>query len=70
MARQDLIAALKNALERGETLEEAKISLLNAGYPKQDVEESAKEIEKIKIKTKAPKPRFFPSLPVPKFLKK
>ncbi|MEM4703337.1 MAG: hypothetical protein QXP53_02540 [Candidatus Pacearchaeota archaeon] len=63
MARQDLIAALKNALERGETLAEAKISLLNAGYPKQEVDEASKELENIQVKGQVPKPRFLPKLP-------
>lgn len=63
MARQDLLCAIRNALERGETLEEAKISLLNAGYPKLEVEEAAKEIENMKIKSKVPKPKFLPRLP-------
>lgn len=55
MARQDLIAALKNALERGEALDEAKLSLLNAGYERNEIEKAASELETFR---KIPKPRF------------
>lgn len=65
MARQDLIAALRNALERGETLEEAKISLINAGYKKEEIEEASREIEKIRPKKLPTIERKFPSLPTP-----
>jgi len=62
MAKQELIAALRNALERGESVQEAKISLLNAGYLRQDVEQAAMELDKIKIKREVPKPKFLPKL--------
>lgn len=65
MARADLIAALRNALERGEILEEAKASLVNAGYKKEEVEEASQEIEKIKSRLKAIPTRKFPPLPIP-----
>lgn len=65
MARQDIIIALRNGIERGETLEEAKQTLLNAGYSSGDVEEAASEIEKLKVKEKMPKPGKFPPLPQP-----
>lgn len=45
MVRQDLIWALKNATEREESIDLAKISLINAGYPKEEVEEAAAEIQ-------------------------
>jgi len=35
---QELIAGLKNALERGESIEKAKKSFVNAGYKQEDVE--------------------------------
>ena len=40
MPRQDLITAIKNALDRGQNIEMAKQTLINSGYPKQDVEEA------------------------------
>ncbi len=59
MARQDLIAALRNALERGETLQEAVQSFVNAGYNKREVEEAAVELQ-----GKKPSKRPFAPLPV------
>jgi len=56
MARQDLVAALKNALERGYSIQEAKNSLLNAGYNRTDIEEAAKKIETSKFPKKTPQP--------------
>ena len=44
MAREDLVSALKNAVDRREPLDAAKISLITAGYSIDDVEEAAKEI--------------------------
>ncbi|UZE93555.1 MAG: hypothetical protein IB618_02135 [Candidatus Pacearchaeota archaeon] len=65
MAEEDLIAALRNALERGETLEDAKKSLLNAGYKREEVEKAAKVIEELRVKKEfIPKPKFKP-LPPP-----
>ncbi len=67
MSRQDLIMCLKNALERSETIEQAKKSLTNAGYPSSEVNLAAQEIEG-KINSKrldVPKAGFFPKLPKP-----
>lgn len=67
MARQDLIAAIRNALERGESVEDAKKSLVNAGYRISEVDEAAIEIEKLKLGMRAPKAKNnkFPPLPSP-----
>lgn len=55
MAREDLIGALKNAIERGESMSLAKTTLINAGYKKQDVEEAAEKVEEMqKPKLKIP----------------
>jgi hypothetical protein len=43
MAREDLIIALRNAIDRGGTLEDGKISLTTAGYSEEDVEDAARE---------------------------
>ena len=65
MARQDLITCFKNALERGNNVTEIKRSLLNAGYPREDIEEAAREMEKIEKRSSpdVPPPRFIPKLP-------
>lgn len=65
MVKEDLVGALRNALERGETIEQAKISLINAGYKKEEIEEAAKELEKLKMKSLKPPSTKFPSLPTP-----
>lgn len=41
MARKDLVAGLRNAIERGYSLEEAKHSFISAGYNREDIEEAA-----------------------------
>ncbi len=40
MVRQDIVAGLRNALERGISIDSAKNSLLSAGYSMEDVEEA------------------------------
>jgi len=55
MAKQALVAALKNAVERGYSIEEAKKSLLNAGYNTLDIEEAVDEFRSIKQKQGIPK---------------
>ena len=44
--REDIYGAIKNALERGETIEEAIQSLINSGYNSVEVKETAQEIVK------------------------
>lgn len=41
MVNQDLVSALKNALDRGYPLDKAKQSFINAGYSREEVEEAA-----------------------------
>ena len=61
MVRTDILGGLKNALERGESFDEAKNSLVSAGYPKSDVEEAALTLtEKIqKKKSDMPIPTIY-----------
>ena len=40
MVREDIVGALTNALERGESEEEAKQSFLNASYPEDEIDEA------------------------------
>lgn len=42
--RNELVAALRNALERGSSLQKAKESLINAGYNPQEVSAAAEEL--------------------------
>lgn len=43
--RDDLVGGIKNALERGATLEEAIRSFINAGYREADIREAARQLE-------------------------
>ncbi|MEM3405718.1 MAG: hypothetical protein QW117_01955 [Candidatus Pacearchaeota archaeon] len=45
MKKEDIIAGLKQAMERGESLEKAKLTFINAGYPVADVEDSANYLQ-------------------------
>ena len=44
MEKPEIVAGIKNAVERGSSLEKAKQSFINAGYNKADVEDSAKSL--------------------------
>ena len=45
MVREDIVAGLKNAVGKGESLETAKQSFISAGYSKADVEEASSLIQ-------------------------
>ncbi len=45
--REDILGALKSALIRGETLKRAMMTLYNAGYKKNEIEESAAALQQI-----------------------
>ena len=62
MVRRDIIAGLKNAVERGESLEKAKQSFISAGYPPAEVEAASRFVHAgvltpISEKEKLPLPR-------------
>ena len=62
MAKEDIpgiIGGLKNAIERGSSLEKAKSTFISAGYDENDVEEAARTL----MPAEAKKPAF----PLPKF---
>jgi len=42
--REDIVAGLKNAFERGESMEKAVNAFINAGYNQNEVEEAAKSL--------------------------
>jgi len=45
MVNLDIFGSLKWAVVRGQSLQEAMQSLLNAGYPKQEIEEAARALQ-------------------------
>jgi len=62
MVREDIVGGLKNAVERGDSLQEAKNSFLSAGYSQKDIEEAADSLEKVHVQTKKtdiPVPELF-----------
>ena len=44
MIKEELVAGLKNAIERGADIERAKYSFISAGYSREEVEEAANSI--------------------------
>jgi hypothetical protein len=50
MVREDLITALRNALERGETTEQAIQTLVNAGYNRAEIEEASRQLGNVRKK--------------------
>ena len=52
MVREDILGGLKNALERGESMQDAKASLISAGYSQAEVEEALATLEKVQVKRK------------------
>jgi hypothetical protein len=45
MTNSDLVGGLKSALERGEPLKKAMLSLFNAGYKKEEIEDAARNLD-------------------------
>ena len=45
--REDIIAGLKNAYERGESMPKAMSAFINAGYNRQEVEEAARYVSSL-----------------------
>jgi len=41
MVNQDILGALKSAISRGQTIQQAMQTLYNAGYPLQEIQEAA-----------------------------
>ena len=62
MTKEEILAGLKQAIERGESLEQAKQSFINAGYNPRDVEEAAASFEG--VLTEYPKPAFHHQTPL------
>lgn len=50
MIREDLICALRNAIERGSSLDEAIESLENAGYNRVEIEEASRQLTNVRKK--------------------
>lgn len=64
MVREDLLGALKNAIERGESEEEAKQSLLNSSYPEEEIREAINLLRSYQKEVKAPETPRKKALPL------
>lgn len=53
---EEILGGLKSALERGESLKRAMMTLFNAGYKREDIEEAAKLLVKPTIETQPEMP--------------
>lgn len=54
--REDLICALRNALERGFSIDEAVTSLVNAGYNRVEIEEASRQLKNVRKESFLPPP--------------
>jgi hypothetical protein len=59
MPREDILGGLKNALERGDSVDEAKETFISAGYSKAEVEDAAASLEKLSVIRKAEVPAIY-----------
>lgn len=66
MPTEEIAAGLKQAIERGESLEQAKRSFINAGYSRKEVEEAASTLGGVLTEFPQPtatyQPQIFPPL--------
>jgi len=61
---EEILGGLKNALERGESLQKAMMTFFNAGYKKEEIEEAARAVNTNQVEINKPiSPQ--PSAPVP-----
>lgn len=51
MVRQDIVAGLKLAIEKGESLMQAMITFYNSGYKKEEIEEAAQVVQQGQTQT-------------------
>ena len=45
MAREELVAGIRQAVNKGESLKDSMMSFLNAGYLKEDIEDAARIVQ-------------------------
>ena len=65
MINRDIVEGLRNALSRGNTLEQAMMSFFNAGYKKEEIEEAARALHE-----HPSQPLSHPQKPTPEEIKK
>jgi len=67
MVKQEIVAGLRNAIERGTDLERAKYSFISAGYPPEEVEEAARSVRESSV---FPQEQAFPIRAYPQTIEK
>jgi hypothetical protein len=66
MVNDDLVGGLRSALERGESLKQAMLSLFNSGYNREEIEEAARDLNSFPSKgVVQPKKEMPPINPLP-----
>ncbi len=60
MVRQDIVASLRNALERGQDINRARQSLINAGYSPKEVQQAEAYLTGGMVDVQYPQPREQP----------
>ena len=73
MARQELVSGIRQAVSKGESLRDAMVSFLNAGYSKEDIEDAARivqgeGIENTQPKIEIKKPIVAPEIPKKEYI--
>jgi hypothetical protein len=63
MVNEEVVGGLISGMERGESLKKAMITLFNAGYKKEEIEEAAALVNQIGIQTKVITPKVLPEQP-------
>jgi hypothetical protein len=54
MVNEEIVGALKSALERGESLKRAAVTLLNSGYKQEEVDEAVKFVNSPNVLSQQP----------------
>ncbi|VVB83960.1 Uncharacterised protein [uncultured archaeon] len=62
MINEEILGGLKSALERGEPLKKAMITMLNSGYQREEIEEAARAMNGVNIQ---PQPQLLIKQPAP-----
>jgi hypothetical protein len=55
MVREELVEGMKMAIEKGQALKAAMMAFFNAGYPKEEIEEAAREVQRQDMAVQKPK---------------
>jgi len=60
MVREDILGGLRSALNRGESIKQAALSFLNAGYKQEEIDEAARVLEAERVQQPVQQPPIQP----------